>query len=30
MKAKTLLEFELIQIDKNNKDFPELEKLFKN
>ena len=30
MKAKTLLEFELIQIDKNNKDFSELEKLFKN
>mgnify|MGYP000551265083 CR=1 FL=1 len=30
MKAETLLEFELIQIDKENKDFSELELLFKN
>ena len=30
MKAEKLLGFELIQIDKNNKDFSELEKLFKN
>ena len=30
MKAEKLLAFELIQIDKNDKDFSELEKLFKN
>ena len=29
MKAEKLLKFELIQIDKNDKDFSELEQLFK-